>query len=267
MENRRIGIYDSGIGGLTALKRLRTLLPGEDFVFFADSGRLPYGGRSAQELCRIARQDMDLLAGYGVTGILAACGTISSAAHEELANYPIPAFGVVYPALEEMARWPGRGPLGVIATEASIRSGEFTDALQRRCPGREVIGLACPEFAPTIEAGHISPEDPVLRDAVARALAPLRGVKLDALLLGCTHFGIIEAAIRACLGAEIPLVSASDCGAQALCRALGDGRGEGAGSVRFLISCDPAAFDAFAGQYLEMDVHAERVPVMELETP
>ena len=142
MDNRPIGIYDSGIGGLTGLKTLRKLLPEEDYVFFGDSGRMPYGPRPIEELRRIAEQDMDFLAGFNVKAILAACGTISSAARPVLAAYPIPAFGVVDPALDAMAAVPGDKPLCVIATAASIHSGEFTDALSKRCGySREIVGV------------------------------------------------------------------------------------------------------------------------------
>ena len=266
MDNRPIGVYDSGIGGLTGLKALRRLLPQEDFVFFADSGRMPYGPRPQQELCRIARQDMDFLAAFGVKAILAACGTISSAAHTVLEAYPIPAFGVVTPGIEAMARVPGDSPLGIIATEASIKSGQFTDALRALCPGREVIGLACPEFAPMIESGHISPDDPVVFESVRRSLAPLRGSGIETALLACTHYGIIGEAIQRELGA-VRLLSASECAAEAVRDYLVQNglTGEGSGSMRFFVSGDTDAFARFAGSYLEAGpVHAEQAPIMEL---
>ena len=267
MDDRPIGIFDSGLGGLTALKALRRLLPGEDLVFFADTGRMPYGPRPIPELRRIAVQNMDFLASFGVKAILSACGTTSSSARRELASYPIPAFGVLRPALAAMAAVPGKKPLAVIATAASIKSGQFTEPLRELCPGREIIALACPDFVPMIEAGHIAPDDPVVLETVARELAPLRDTELDALLLGCTHYGVIEAAIRAVLG-DVPLLAAADCGAAALRDALLEGaltnsRTEG-GSVRFYISSESAPFEAFASRYLEMGpVRAERVPVME----
>ena len=267
MDNRPIGIYDSGIGGLTGLKALRRLLPGEDLVFFADTGRMPYGPRPQAELCRIAQQDMDFLASFGVKAILAACGTISSAARPALESYPVPAFGVLAPAVEAMAALPGVRPLAVIATAASIESGQFTEPLRQRCPGREIIGLACPEFAPMIEAGHIDRFDPVLTEAAARALEPLRGREPDAVLLGCTHYGIIEDAIRDCLG-DVPLLSAADCGARALRdRLVRDGlcADREAGAARFFVSCETAHFDAFASRYLEMGpVRAAEVAPMEI---
>ena len=265
MDNRPIGVYDSGVGGLTGLKALRRMLPGEDYVFFADSGRMPYGPRPRAELCRIAEQDMDFLAAFGVKAILAACGTISSAARPVLAAYPIPAFGVVDPSVDALAAVPGTGPLGILATEASIASGLFTEPLRARCPGREIIGLPCPAFAPLIEAGHIRSDDPLLRDSVARALAPVRGVGFAALLLGCTHYGIIEDAIRDFLG-DVPLLSAADCGARALRDHLvQNGLTGGGGSLRCFVSGDLRQFETFAGAYLEPGpVHAERAPIMEL---
>lgn len=268
MDTRPIGIYDSGIGGLTGLKALRRLLPGEDYVFFGDSGRMPYGPRPKEELCRIARQDMDFLAQFGVKAILAACGTISSAAKTELARYPIPAFGVVEPALNTLASLPGEKPIAIIATAASIHSGEFTDALAKRCRfGREIVGVPCPEFAPLIEAGHIRPDDPVLVDSVQRALAPIRGRDFAAVLLGCTHYGIIEQAIRDYLGQDAPLLSASECAALAVRDHLVQNglTGEGSGTVRYFVSGDTRAFDAFADRYMEWEpVRAEQAPIMEI---
>ncbi len=266
MDSRPIGVFDSGIGGLTGLKALRHMLPEEDFVFFADTGRMPYGPRPQEELCRIARQDMDFLAGFDVKVILAACGTISSAARQVLASYPVPAFGVVEPALQAMAAVEGDGPLGILATAASIESGQFTAPLRALCPGREVVGLPCPEFAPLIEAGHIRPEDPVLREAIGRALAPAAGLSFDAVLLGCTHYGIIEESLRPFLPG-VKLLSASECGAAAVRSHLETAglTGGGSGSVRFYISRDPAEFNAFAERFLEIGpVHAEQLPVMEL---
>lgn len=269
MDNRPIGIYDSGVGGLTGLRALRQLLPEESFVFFGDTGRMPYGARSLAELRRIAVQDMDFLASHGVKAILAACGTISSAAHAEIAAYPIPAFGVLHPAVEAMAAVEGDGALGILATPASIASGLFTEPLRARCPGREIVGLPCPAFAPLIEQGHIDPDDPLLLEAVEDTLAPLQGRRFDALLLGCTHYGIIADAIRDYLGRDVKLLSASECGARALRdhlagAGLTNGR-ESGGTARYFESGDLRHFEDFAGPYLEHGpVHAEQAPIMEI---
>ena len=268
MDFRPIGIYDSGIGGLTGLKALQRLLPGEDIIYFGDSGRMPYGPRPKDELCRIARQDLDFLAGFDVKANLAACGTSSSTAKAVLESYPIPTFGVLKPALDAMAALPGDAPLAIIATAASIESGAFTETLRRRCPGREIIGVACPEFAPMIEAGHIAPDDPAVRDSVARTLAPLRGREFAGLLLGCTHYGIIAETIREYLG-DVKLLSASECAAAAVRDYLAEnghlsGKSSG-GAARFYVSGDTARFEAFASEYLEIGpVHAEQTEIMEI---
>ena len=268
MDSRPIGVYDSGVGGLTGLRALMRMLPGEDFLYFSDSGRMPYGPRPRNQLRRIAVHDMDYLASFGVKAILAACGTISSAAKEELAAYPIPAFGVLTPAIDAMAAVPGDGPLAVIATAASIASGEFDNTLWKKCGmRRKIVGVPCPEFAPLIESGHTCRSDPLVRECVQRALASIKGQKFDALLLGCTHYGFIEDAIRDTLGEDVKLMSAADCGAAALRDYLvqNDLTGGERFERRFLVSGDVRAFEAFAEPYLQIGpVHAEQAPIMEL---
>ena len=220
MDNRPIGIFDSGLGGLTAVRALRALLPEENLVYFADSGRLPYGGRSVEQLRRMARQDLELVAGFGVKAVLVACGTISSNAPDLLDGFRLPTLGVLRPGVEEMARQPGDAPLGVIATAASVRSGAFERALRAACPGREILAVPCPDFVPLIESGHTRWEDPLLRTAVETALEPLCRAGISALLLGCTHYGIIREALSMRLGPDVRLVDAAGCAAGALARLL-----------------------------------------------
>ena len=265
MDNRPIGIFDSGLGGLTAVMALRRLMPEEDIVYFADSARVPYGEKRREELLVMARQDLDLLASHAAKAIIAACGTVSSNAAQILESYPLPVCGVLKPAVEVMSRIPGRAPLGIIATAASIRAGAFRQALAEKVPGRQIIDLACPDFVPLIESGHTRPEDPLLRRAVAEALAPAREAGLGALLLGCTHYGIIAGAIRDYLGPEVALVSASDCVAEVTCRQLQAlGLTGGSGRTRYFTSGDAAAFSAAASALLGQEVQADHVPPMGL---
>ena len=264
MDNRAVGIFDSGLGGLTALSALRELLPEENIIYFGDTGRLPYGAKTREQLRRMAVQDLDLIASYGVKAILVACGTLSSNAPEILDAYPVPAFGVLRAGVAGMRKIPGAGPLGVIATEASIRSGAFARALEAACPGREILPVACPDFVPLIESGHGS-DDPLVKEAVARYCAPLRGA--DAVLLGCTHYGIIGEAIGEYLGEHTALVSASYCGAAVVAQHLiVNGLTGGSGEERFLASGDPAAFTHAASTFLgrTMAKEAEGLPVMEI---
>ena len=266
MDNRPIGIFDSGLGGLTALRALRQLLPEEDIIYFADAGRVPYGGRSREQIRRMAVQDLDFVSGFGVKAVLVACGTISSNAPDLLQSYAVPAFGVLTPGVEAMACVPGEAPLGVIATEASIRSGAFEKALRAACPGREILAIPCPNFVPLIESGHTEAEDPLLRWAVENCLAPLKERGAAAVLLGCTHYGIIASAIRAYLGAEVALYGAADCGAAALRDYLRhNGLTGGQGRERYYTSGSGEDFARKAALFLGREIDGvEEVPVMEV---
>ena len=251
MDNRPIGIFDSGLGGLTGLKALREFLPEENIVYFADSGRVPYGEKTREQLRGMAKQDLSFLTGFGVKAILIACGTLSSNAGDILYDWPVPAVGVLTSSADWMHRLEGKGPVAVIATAASIRSGGYQRELEKACAGRKVIGVACPDFVPLIESGHIAADDPLLRDAVQRYLQPVRETQAEALLLGCTHYGIIEEAIREFLGSDTTIVSAAESGAAALCsRLLKEGKTGGTGEIRYYTSGDPEQFSRAAALFL-----------------
>lgn len=265
MDNRPIGIFDSGLGGLTALRAFRELMPEEDIIYFADTGRVPYGSRPAEQLRVMAKQDLDFLADKGVKAIIAACGTVSSIAPELLEGYPLPAVGVVRAGAEALSRLGGNKPLGVIATVASISSGAYQKALSRLCPGRPVVAVPCPEFVPLIESGHSGAEDPLVQAAVARQLRPIKEAGVSAMLLGCTHFGIIAPAIAEYLGA-VALVSASASAAARLKELLTEnGMTGGCGRETYYTSGSAEEFSRLAGALLERRsrVCAEEVPVME----
>ena len=247
MDNRPIGVFDSGFGGLTAVRALRRLLPEEDIVFFADNGRAPYGGREREQLRLMARQDLALLLEHGVKAVIAACGTVSSNAAGELRAAPVPVVGMIEAPVEAISERGGQGCVGVIATEATVRAGAFAEALRARCPGRRIVSVACPDFVPLIESGHVLPDDPAVAEAAERYLAPLRAEKPQALLLGCTHYGLIAPAIRACLGAEVELVEASSCAAARMAAYLTEhGMCGGRGRLQCLTSGDRARFAALA---------------------
>ena len=264
MDNRPVGIFDSGLGGLTALNALRELLPEENIIYFGDTGRVPYGAKTREQVRRMAVQDLDLVAAYGVKAMIVACGTISSNAPDILDAYPIPAFGVLRAGVAGMSRIPGDGPLGVIATEASIRSGSFARALADACPGREILPVACPDFVPLIESGHSAPDDPLVLAAAAKYLAPLRGAA--AVLLGCTHYGLIAEAITDFLGPQVQLISAAECGAAALASLLLK-RGQTGGSreARFYTSGDPTVFSRAASLFCGAAVRMEDVQIVPAE--
>ena len=245
MDNRPIGVFDSGLGGLTAVRELRRILPDENIIYFGDTGRMPYGGRPREQMRKIARQNIAFAESFGVKVILAACGTISSNAADILAANTTRTVGVLAPGTEMLAET-GKKTLGVIATKTSIESGAFQTEISRRAPDAEVTALACPEFVPMIESGHYLPSDPVVRDAVARSLEPLKGV--GALLLGCTHYGLISDAISAYLGPDVILVGAADASAQCLVQYLRetDRLAVHGGSESYYTSGSTADFEALA---------------------
>ena len=267
MDNRPIGVFDSGFGGLTAVRALRRLLPEEDVVFFADNGRAPYGCREREQLRRMARQDIELLLGHGVKAIIAACGTVSSNAAEVLRAAPVPVIGMIEAPVEAIRAEQRGGPVGVIATAATVRAGAFAAALREACPEREIVSVACPDFVPLIESGHVHPGDPAVAEAAKRYLAPLRERQIGTLLLGCTHYGLIAPAIRACLGDGVELVEASSCAAGRMAALLNDNdmRG-GSGKLRCLTSGDAAHFAALAPLLLGEDTAPEvrALPPMEI---
>ena len=254
MDQRPIGVFDSGLGGLTAVRRLRRVLPGEDIVFLGDTGRVPYGGRSPATIRRYAREDVDFLLSRGVKAVLAACGTVSSVCPEALEGLGIPACGVLEPAVRRASGWTAKGRVVVACTEAAARAGAYAAALRREKPGCEVLTLPCPRFVPLIEKGVTAPEAPELRAAVEETLAPALDFGADTLILGCTHYPLIAEAIRRFVGPEVQLVDAAAAAAEELKRKLTErtllsGRETG-GGLLFCITGSAGSFASLAGRFL-----------------
>ena len=254
MDHRPIGVFDSGLGGLTAVMALRRLLPDENIIYFGDTARMPYGTKSVPMLRKMARQDMELVAQYGVKVIIAACGTVSSTAADVLGSFPVPVFNVVDAPVTKIAKLPGNAPLGVIATETSIKSGVFAGKISALCPGREVIAVPCQDFVRIIEEGHTDSSDPVVIGSVESSLSPFKGKGISALLLGCTHFGFLSGAISAQLGRDVELVSAAGCAVESAAeylkqRSLTGGSGE----TEFITSGDREQFISLSSKLLGYD--------------
>ena len=251
MDNRPIGIFDSGFGGLTAVSALRKLLPNENIIYFGDSARVPYGAKAVSQLRVMARQDMDFAASKGAKVILAACGTVSSTAGDVLDAYEIPVFGVLRTSVAAMSEIKGNAPLAVIATDASIKSGAFQREIEKHCPQREIISVPCHDFVPLIESGHAGAGDPLVRSAVEKYMRPIKEAGAAAVLLACTHYGIIGEAISAYLGKDVQLVSASECAASAVRKYLTEnGLCGGSGEERYYTSGSAEAFTEAAGIFL-----------------
>ena len=208
MDRRPIGVFDSGLGGLTAVRELARLMPEEDLVYFGDTGRVPYGGRSRDILIKYARQDTAFLRSFDPKAIVIACGTVSTTALDVLQREnDIPIFGVVEPAVRAAALASRNHRVGLIGTRASIRSGAYERLLARLHPGAEVTARACPLFVPLVENGRFLPGDIVAETVAAEYLAPIQAAGVDTLILGCTHYPLMRKLIGQIMGEQVILVN------------------------------------------------------------
>lgn len=220
MDNRPIGVFDSGLGGLTAVKQLEQVLPGESLVYFGDTGRVPYGSRGKDTILRYARQDMDFLLAQNVKAVLAACGTVSSVARSVGEALSVPYIDVIGPSARAAAAATKNGKIGVIGTAATIASDSYRSALLRIDHKLEVYPQACPLFVSLVESGFVSPQDEVTRLVAERYLAPVRAAGVDTLILGCTHYPIIAPTVAGVMGRGVTLIDSGREAALALAQAL-----------------------------------------------
>lgn len=262
MDRRAIGVFDSGLGGLTAARVLEETLPYENIIYFGDTANMPYGPRSREELVRLACRNAELLLSHNVKAILVACGTVSSNAMAELAErFSVPFFGVIEPAVMAAAEATETGRVGVIATEASIRSGAYRRSLEAMERGIRVFDTACPSFVSLVESGHFSPRDGLVKAAAENELRALKKAGVDTLILGCTHYPLLGEAIADYMGSDVQLISSGGEAALALGEylhredKLSDGREKG--SRRWFTSGDAAAFARSAEIFLGHAVRAE----------
>lgn len=252
MDRRAIGVFDSGLGGLTAVRELRRQLPGETIVYFGDTGRVPYGPRSAAIIERYARQDCRFLLERDVKFIIAACGTVSSVAETALAELPVPSIGVVRPAVAAALVQTKNRRVGVIGTAATIRTGLFRRLLEEA--GCTVFAQACPLFVSLAEAGWVDPADDVVRLTAERYLFPLKEQGIDTLILGCTHFPLFVQSIRRVMGDSVTLVDtgreAALCCRERLCAADALAPDGAEGDLHFFVTDRPEGFLPTAALFL-----------------
>lgn len=255
MDTRPIGVFDSGLGGLTAVRELRRSLPGEDIVYFGDTGRVPYGTRGQDTILQYARQDIRFLISKNVKCILAACGTVSSVfPAQEAQRLPVPYAGVVETAARCAARATKNGKIGVIGTAATVRSGSYERALRAFLPEVHITAKACPLFVPLVENGFIAKGDPVTALAVERYLREVRDAGVDTLILGCTHYPLLRPAIHAFMGDGVTLIDVGQSTALSAAEMLNrlgllqDGTHKG--SVHYYVSDTPDDFAALATIFL-----------------
>ena len=222
MDTRPIGIFDSGVGGLTAVKALMAAAPWESFVYLGDTANAPYGDRTPAEIKGFSRRNTGFLRARGVKALLVACNTSNANAMDQMLsdNPDMPVLGVIEPAAEAAAAATKTGRVGVLATHATVASGAYERAVKALMPGADVTAVACPRLVPLVESGRTDPADGELMAAVEEYTAPLKAAGVDTVILGCTHYPIIEAAIRSALGPDIALVDSGAASVGALLKAL-----------------------------------------------
>ena len=253
MDNRAIGVFDSGLGGLTAVRRLHALMPRENIIYFGDTGRVPYGTRGRDIIIKYARQDVAFLRQFDLKAIIIACNTVSAVALDLLERENnIPIIGTVEPACRRAMTQTLNGKVGVIGTAATIRSGAYERYLHHADGSLQLYTQACPLFVPLVENGRVHRGDVVIETVVEEYLAPLKAAGVDTLILGCTHYPLLEDVIGACMGPEVTLI---DSGAEAANLASTQfDPGEGPGETRYFVSDDPGAFDQLAALFLQEQV-------------
>lgn len=205
MPERYIGIFDSGLGGLTAVKELMELLPDEPIVYFGDTGRVPYGTKSNETIIKYTKSDIAFLNTFDLKMIIIACGTASTIALPHVdGTLPVPIFGVVSAAAKAAAAATKNKKVGIIGTNGSIRSGAYARLIAEEDPGIETISVACPLFVPLVETGHTTGE--IARLAAEEYLESIRAFGVDTLVLGCTHYPLLKETIASVMGDGVTLI-------------------------------------------------------------
>ncbi|MGD0153799.1 MAG: glutamate racemase [Thermacetogeniaceae bacterium] len=204
-SNQPIGVFDSGVGGLSVVKQMLAQLPDEYIVYFGDTARVPYGSRTSNEIIAFGEQIVSFLLRFDVKAVVAACNTSSSVSLPVLReNCPVPVLGVVEPGVRAALEATHNRQIGVMATAATVNSGAYSRCFQAYDPGVTVYTLACPRFVPLVEAGRI--DGPEVRAIARQYLQPLREAGVDTIVLGCTHYPFLAPVIEELAGEAITVV-------------------------------------------------------------
>ena len=253
MSWKAIGIFDSGVGGLTVLGEIMRTLPQEDTIYLGDTARFPYGTKSPETVIRFARQIASFLVKKDIKLLVVACNTASAAALDVLqAEFPIPAVGVIEPGAERAAAVTRSGKVGVIGTSGTIRSSAYTKAIKRINPDIEVVTTPCPMFVPLAEEGWWDNE--VARLTAATYLQDMKAHGIDTLVLGCTHYPLLKGIISEVMGDGVTLVDSAEETARLVREILAD-KGETRpveekGNHHFFVTDVPAGFIRVGNRFL-----------------
>jgi glutamate racemase len=275
IDDRPIGVFDSGVGGLTVLRALSAALPSEHFVYLGDTARLPYGTKSPESIRRYSYQAAATLLGRGIKCLVVACNTASAVALDVLTDEfsPVPVIGVLEPGAAAACRATRSGRIAVIATESTVRGGAYQAAIARRLPSAIVTARACPVFVALAEEGWV--EGPIVDGVAHRYLDDLFVAgedreHPDTLVLGCTHFPVLSAAIRRVVGARTTVVDSAATTAEVLAETLSSARlnapRERHGAIKLLATDGAERFARVGGTFLGRELSARDVEIVDLQS-
>ena len=269
-RNQPIGIFDSGVGGLTVAREIMRQMPDERLIYFGDTARVPYGGKSRETVLRYARQITRFLISRDVKAVVVACNTATAFALEDLQKeFDLPVIGVIHPGAEAAAAATKNGRVGVIGTRGTIGSGIYEAVLGQLDPAISVFGKACPLLCPLVEEGWL--DDPITIEVIHRYLAELKKQDVDTLVLGCTHYPLLRHQMEREMGPEVALINPAYETAVTCKRVLMQHRllcdtpavtGEDADRYCFTVSDDPQHLQRFAESVLRTEVGpAEKIDI------
>jgi glutamate racemase len=269
VDLRPIGVFDSGVGGLTVLHECLVTMPHEDFVYLGDGARLPYGPRPLDEIRRFAGEIGRYLEGQGVKLVVVACNSATAAALPDLQRLlAIPVLGVIQPEAHAAVRATRNRRVGLMATEATVASGRYEALVAALDAGVTVVPIACPKLVPLIEGDD--PFGQATVEAVREVAELLKSARVDTVILGCTHYPLIRPILQRVFGRDVTLVFAADETArevsETLVRKAIENDPAREGTYRFLTTGDPAAFQAMGSRFLQLPIaDVERITVADLE--
>lgn len=261
MDKRPIGVFDSGLGGLTAVRQLMEQLPGEDIIYFGDTGRVPYGTRSHDIILKYTLQDINFLLQFDIKALVIACNTADTVAGAYVQReYDLPVSGALRPTAEKAAAITKNHKIGVIGTNATVRGRAYDGIIREKNPRAEVKSVACPLLVPLVESRRYQPGDKAVELIVEEYLQPLKEWGCDTLVLGCTHYPLLWDVISAAMGPGVTLLNS---GKEAACdlaeklrRADMLSGKESGGSCKYYVSDSTESFSEMASVFLQKDVEA-----------
>ncbi|QCX33408.1 glutamate racemase [Caloramator sp. E03] len=257
MDNRAVGVFDSGIGGLTVVKEIMKILPNEDIIYFGDTARVPYGSKSTETITKFSFQNTRFLMSMNVKAIVVACNTASALSLEKLQDeFKIPIIGVIEPGANMAVKATLTNRIGIIGTEGTIGSRAYEKAIKKLKPEAELFAYPCPLFVPIVEEGWAQTEVSLL--VAKEYLKPLRQLNIDTLVMGCTHYPLLTNVVSEVMGKSVKLINPAEATAAKLKEILYANNLQNninkEGNYKYYVSDNPGRFSTVGGRFLNSDI-------------